>query len=51
MDTVKEVEVLTRQQLVKILKDTYKKGTESPNLSSQQVVEEIAQFLKPFVKS
>ncbi|MFC0469082.1 hypothetical protein ACFFHM_00495 [Halalkalibacter kiskunsagensis] len=51
MDSVKEVEVLTRQYLVKILKDTYKKGTENPDLSSKQVVEEIAQFLKPFVKS
>ncbi|MDT8863067.1 hypothetical protein N0O92_23220 [Alkalihalobacillus sp. MEB130] len=50
MTTVNEAQKLSQQQLVKILEHTYKKGSESPNLSSQQLIEEIAQLLKPYVK-
>ncbi|WP_332628436.1 hypothetical protein [Halalkalibacter flavus] len=51
MTTEKKAQKLSQQQLVKILEHTYKKGSESPNLSSQQLIEEIAQLLKPYVHS
>ncbi|ARK32294.1 hypothetical protein [Halalkalibacter krulwichiae] len=51
MSAVKDIEKLTQKHLVKILEDAYKKGTESADLNSRQLVEEIATFLKPFVKS
>ncbi|WP_227938681.1 hypothetical protein [Alkalihalobacillus deserti] len=50
MSLVKEVEILTQERLVKILEDTYKKGSESTNVNSKQLVEEIATFLKPYVE-
>jgi hypothetical protein len=51
MSRVKEVETLTQQRLMKILEDAYKKGSESANVTSQQLVEEISAVLKPYVKS
>jgi hypothetical protein len=51
MSKVKEVEILTQQRLMKILEDAYKKGSESPNVTSKQLVEEISAVLKPYVKS
>jgi hypothetical protein len=51
VSAVKEAERLTQQHLLNILENTYKKGSESPDVSSQQLVEEIAQLLKPYVKS
>ncbi|WP_227939556.1 hypothetical protein [Alkalihalobacillus deserti] len=50
MSTHKDVEILTQQHLMKILEDAYKKGTESANITSQQLVEEISALLKPYVK-
>lgn len=51
MNTVKEVEILTQERLVKILEDAYKKGTESTTLTSKQLVEEMSAVLKIYVKS
>ncbi|MFC0559226.1 hypothetical protein [Halalkalibacter alkalisediminis] len=51
MSAVKDVEILTQQRLLKILEDSYKKGTESTDVNSRQLVEDIATFLKPYVKS
>lgn len=47
----KEVETLTQQRLLSILEDAYKKGTESANVTSKQLVEEISAVLKPYVNS
>jgi hypothetical protein len=51
MDRVKEIGILTQQRLVQILEEAYKKGSESANVNSKQLVEEIAAYLKPYVKS
>jgi len=51
MSVLKEVELLTQERLVKILEAAYKKGTESANVTSKQLVEEISTVLKPYVKS
>jgi hypothetical protein len=50
MSLVKDVEILTQQRLVKILEEAYRKGSETANVDSKQLVEEIASHLKPYVK-
>ncbi|WP_227938586.1 hypothetical protein [Alkalihalobacillus deserti] len=50
MSVLKEVEMLTQERLLKILEAAYKKGTESANVTSKQLVDEISAVLKPYVK-
>jgi hypothetical protein len=49
MSTVKEATHFTEQHLKDLLQHLQTKGTEDTNLTSAQLVEEIASAFKPFV--
>ncbi|WEG16641.1 hypothetical protein PQ478_19380 [Alkalihalophilus pseudofirmus] len=50
MSTLKDATKFTEQQLKDLIQQIQQKGTDQADLTSSQLVEEIAAVLKPFVK-
>ncbi|MBP3950217.1 hypothetical protein [Bacillus suaedae] len=48
---LRQREALSQQQLLEILEDVYRKGSDSSNINAKQLIDDIVIQLSPFVQT